>query len=71
MQHRPKVKILNTPTMHCDVPGCGHKAGFLFRTGDGPIQALCESHASESASRYGVPLPKSVVQVLRAHSFVG
>jgi hypothetical protein len=54
--------------MRCDVPGCGHKAAFLFRTGNGPIQALCDSHAGESASQSGVTLPRSLVQVLRIGS---
>jgi hypothetical protein len=57
--------------MRCDVPGCGRTAGFLFRTGNGPIKAFCDAHASESASKIGVPLPKSVVQVLRMGSFLG
>jgi hypothetical protein len=54
--------------MRCDVPGCRQKAAFLFRTGNGPIQALCDSHAAESASELGVTLPRSVVHVLRMGS---
>jgi hypothetical protein len=69
-QPRTKIKILNSPTMRCDVAGCGHQAAYLFRTGNGPIHALCDAHAGESASRLGVPLPKSMVQVLRMGSIL-
>ena len=68
VQHRPKIKILNGSSMRCDVPGCGQKAAFLFRTGEGPIQALCDNHAGESASRLGIALPQSIVHVLRMGS---
>ena len=68
-QHRTKVKILNGPTMHCDADNCQRRAAYLFRTGDGPIQALCEVHASESAVRMGVRLPQSTVSVLRTGGF--
>jgi hypothetical protein len=67
-QHRTKIKILSDTTMHCDVEGCGSKAGYLFRSGDGPIQALCDTHAIESASQMGVDLPDSMVRVLQMSS---
>jgi len=68
-QHRTKIKILNGPSINCDAEDCSNKATYLFRTGDGPIMALCDGHASESASRIGVPLPESMVRVLRMGSF--
>jgi hypothetical protein len=60
-----KIKLLNGTTVYCDSHGCNRKAGYLFRTGEGPIEALCEVHASEAACKIGVPLPESAVQVLR------
>jgi hypothetical protein len=64
-QHLTKIKILSGPAMHCETPGCRRKAAYLFRTGDGPIEALCEIHAGEAASRIGMPLPDSMVRVLQ------
>jgi len=65
-QPRTKIKVLNSPSILCDLRGCERKAEFLFRTEGGPISAFCETHAEESASRLGVNLPLSVNKVLRA-----
>lgn len=62
----PQIKALNGLTMMCEVQGCRQPAGYLFRTGGGPISAFCESHATESALRQGVPLPEPREKVLRA-----
>ena len=63
---RPQVKTLNGLTIPCENPGCGQPAGFLFRTGKGPISVYCERHACEVAARLGIELPESVERVLRA-----
>jgi len=52
--------------MSCEAEGCHAKAGYLFREEDGPIEAFCEVHADESASRAGIPLPTSKITILRA-----
>lgn len=62
----PKVKTLNGLTIMCEVQGCGRPAGYLFRTGHGPISVFCELHADESATRFGIELPESSEKVLRA-----
>lgn len=62
----PQVKTLNGLNMVCEVHGCGRPAGFLFRTGRGPISALCDYHAAESALRQGIELPEHCEKVLRA-----
>jgi hypothetical protein len=64
-QRRTRIKILNGPAMSCDAEGCHVKAAYLFREEDGPIEALCEVHADESASRAGIPLPTSKITILR------
>lgn len=63
---RPQVKALNGLTIICEMQGCDQPAGFLFRTGRGPITAFCERHASESAKRQGIRLPEPREKVLRA-----
>jgi hypothetical protein len=65
-QRRTRIKILNGPTMICDAEGCYAKAAYLFREEDGPIAAFCGTHAHESASRAGIPLPTSKITILRA-----
>jgi hypothetical protein len=62
----PQVKSLNGLTVACEVPGCGEAAGYLFRTGRGPISVYCETHAAESAEHHGIELPESREKVLRA-----
>jgi hypothetical protein len=63
---RTEVKVLNPQSMNCEAKGCKKPAGYLFRTGDGPIQAYCERHADESAKRFGINLPECSERVLRA-----
>ena len=63
---RPQVKSLNGLNIPCEIQGCGRPAGFLFRTGRGPISALCEFHAQESATRQGIEMPEDCEKVLRA-----
>jgi hypothetical protein len=65
-QPRTKIKVLNSPSIPCDVGGCGRKAEYLFRTESGPISAYCELHAEESAFRLDVNLPVPVCKMLRA-----
>jgi hypothetical protein len=50
----------------CDAAGCGQYAAFLFRIGDGPIEALCALHASEAGVKRGISLPKHPHRVLAA-----
>ncbi len=52
----------------CESKGCENSAAFLFRNGEGPIKALCESHASETAAKLDVSLPERTHRVLRAGS---
>jgi hypothetical protein len=63
-EHPTKVKVLNGLTMFCEHPGCEDPAGFLFRTGGGPISAYCRDHAQERAPRVGVTLPEPVGKAL-------
>ena len=65
-QPRTKIKVLNSPSILCDLNGCEQKATYLFRTGSGPISAFCERHAEEAAAPTGVVLPMPMVKVLRA-----
>ena len=50
----------------CQAKGCEQSAAFLFRKGEGPIKAYCESHATSIAGRMGVSLPERSHRVLRA-----
>ena len=63
---RTEIKILNPQGIACEVKGCEQLAGFLFRTGEGPICAYCEMHGSEMAAKLGVSLPERQHRVLRA-----
>jgi hypothetical protein len=63
---RTEVKVLNPQSITCEAKGCEKPAGYLFRTGDGPIEAYCERHANESAKRHGIHLPERCERVLRA-----
>jgi hypothetical protein len=63
---RTEIKILNPQQILCEAKGCAERAAFLYRTGDGPINAYCETHGSEAASELGVPLPERHHKVLRA-----
>ena len=63
-EHTTKVKVLNGLTIFCEHRGCEHPAGFLFRTGGGPISAYCLEHAREKAPRVGVTLPESFEKAL-------
>ena len=63
---RTEIKILNPQGIACEAKGCEELAAFLFRTGDGPINAYCELHASQAAVRLGVDLPERSHRVLRA-----
>lgn len=56
---RPQVKTLKGLNIVCEANGCGKTAGFLFRTGRGPISAWCQDHAQEAAARQGVELPEN------------
>jgi len=50
----------------CEAGGCEQSAAFLFRTGEGPINAFCELHASEKGAKLGISLPERSSRVLRA-----
>ena len=64
---RPEVKTLKGPNIACEIPSCENGASYLFRTGKGPISALCRYHAQESASRQGIDLPDQTAEkVLQA-----
>jgi hypothetical protein len=63
---RTEIKILNPPAIACEARGCEQLAAFLFRTGEGPINAYCEFHSSEAAGKLGVSLPERSHKVLRA-----
>jgi hypothetical protein len=63
-EHPTKVKVLNGLTIFCEQPGCEKPAGFLFRTGGGPISAYCREHAQEKAPRVGVTLPEPFEKAL-------
>ena len=63
---RTEVKVLNPQSITCEAKGCEHPAGYLFRTGDGPIKALCEKHSADAAKKLGVALPERFERVLRA-----
>jgi hypothetical protein len=65
-EHPTKVKVLNGLTIFCEHQGCEMPAGYLFRTGGGPIAAYCQQHAQEKAPRLGVTLPESVEKALTA-----
>jgi len=63
-EHPTKVKVLNGLTIFCEHAGCEKPAGFLFRTGAGPISAYCREHAQEKAPRAGVTLPEPFEKAL-------
>ena len=63
-EHPTKVKVLNGLTIFCENAGCERPAGFLFRTGGGPISAFCPDHAKERAIRVGVTLPEPFEKAL-------
>lgn len=63
---RTEIKILSPQGISCEARGCEHLAAYLFRTGEGPIEAFCETHASERARKLRVTLPERSHQVLRA-----
>jgi hypothetical protein len=65
-EHPTKVKVLNGLTIMCEHQGCEKPAGYLFRTGSGPISAYCRDHADEKASCLSVTLPESVQKALSA-----
>jgi hypothetical protein len=65
-EHPTKIKVLNGLTIFCEHPGCESPAGYLFRTGGGPISAYCREHSQENAARLGVTLPDSVHKTLAA-----
>jgi hypothetical protein len=50
----------------CEARGCEQSAAFLFRTGEGPLKAFCELHASETGAKLGISLPVCSYRVLRA-----
>jgi len=58
--------LLNGLTIMCEHQGCEQPAGYLFRTGRGPISAYCRDHGREKAARLGVPLPESIEKALAA-----
>jgi hypothetical protein len=61
---RTQVKSLNGVSMMCEVSGCESSAGYLFRSGNGPIAAYCERHGREAAARQGLRLPERVEKAL-------
>jgi len=63
---KTEIKILNPPGIACERHGCEQYAAFLFRTGDGPIEAYCEFHGAEEARKLGISLPERSHRVLRA-----
>jgi hypothetical protein len=63
---RTEIKILNPQSIACEARGCDRVAAFLFRTGEGPINAYCELHGSEAAGKLGVSLPERSHRVLSA-----
>jgi hypothetical protein len=65
-EHLTKIKLLNGLTIMCEHQGCDKPAGYLFRTGGGPISAYCRDHAREKASRLDVSLPEPVEKALAA-----
>jgi hypothetical protein len=65
-EHSTKVKVLNGLTIFCEHQGCESPAGYLFRTGGGPISAYCRAHAQEKAARTGVILPERVEKAIAA-----
>jgi len=65
-EHPTKVKLLNGLTIMCEHQGCETPAGYLFRTGNGPISAYCTDHAQKKAALLGVKLPESVEKALTA-----
>jgi hypothetical protein len=52
--------------IRCEARGCKQPAAFLFRTGEGPIDAFCELHASEKSAKLGVSVPERSHRVLSA-----
>ena len=50
----------------CEARGCKQPAMFLFRTGEGPIDAFCELHAFETGAKLGISLPERAHRVLHA-----
>jgi hypothetical protein len=52
--------------IRCEARGCEQPAAFLFRTGEGPIDAFCELHASETGAKLGVSVPELPRRVLSA-----
>jgi hypothetical protein len=65
-EHPTKIKMLNGLTIMCEHQGCDQPAGYLFRTGGGPISAYCRTHAQERAQRLDVSLPEPVEKTLTA-----
>lgn len=65
-EHPTKVKVLNGLTIMCEHQGCEMAAGYLFRTGSGPISAYCRDHAREKAVHLSVVLPDTVRKALSA-----
>ena len=63
---RTEIKILSPQNIGCEVKGCEQLAAFLFRTGDGPINAYCEQHGQDVANEVGISLPERSHKVLRA-----
>ena len=61
-----KIKLLNGLTIICEHADCEQPAGYLFRTGGGPISAYCREHAREKAARLDVALPEPVEKALSA-----
>jgi hypothetical protein len=65
-EHPTKVKVLNGLTIICEHHGCESPAGYLFRTGGGPISAYCREHSLDKAARIGVALPEPVEKAIAA-----
>jgi hypothetical protein len=62
----PTIRFLGSPGIKCEIRSCVAFAGYLFRAGNGPVAAYCETHAHKQAAQWDVTLPEPLTKALQA-----